>query len=91
MFKQSESYINEWYVYITVILILLLCIINFYKISLKKLKGKKNNLNMEEQVFLDNKHKVSVVNYKNNKFIVVIGPSGVAISEKINEKNINNV
>jgi len=90
MFKESNGYINDWYIYIVLTLIFLLFIINFYKNNLKKTKHKGKELYVEEQVYLDNKNKISVVNYKNNKFIVVIGPSGISISDKICEKNIHN-
>ena len=87
MFKQETFQLDASYILVVVILAAILISILFMKSRLKSPSSKGRELKVTEQVYLDNKNKVSVVEYKNSKFVIVIGPSGVAITDDVSKNS----
>ncbi|EHU9472055.1 hypothetical protein ACOIWI_000524 [Vibrio vulnificus] len=87
MFKQETFQLDATYIIVVIILVVTLLFVLLMKSRFKINPSKEGDLKLTDQIYLDNKNKVSVVKYKENEYVIVIGPSGVAITENMSKSS----
>lgn len=85
-FKSAENLIGFEYIFLIIFLIVSLVLVSWYKKRLDRSTGKQNSkLKVLEKAYLDNKTKVFVVEYENQKHFVVSNSSSISISPKLDD------